>query len=85
MLTPMSVEHRAREQKPTPGSDEDPSHSDRLLIRRHSEKAWVLTYGSRLAAGYNLYKLGTLDCAVDLKPIRGSAQGRNVSQLGGKP
>jgi hypothetical protein len=69
VLIPMSDDHRAREQEPTPGSDEDrdvstPTSSECPTEEhkptpesdedpRHSEKARVPTCGSRLAAGYD--------------------------------
>ena len=86
----MSEERQTKKRKLTPESDEDldvPARRERLLIRRHSEKARVPTRGSPLAAGYDLYRLGVrvLDCTVGLKLIHGSARSRKGSQLGGKP
>jgi len=87
--TPGSGEFPAEKRTPSPVSVKDfdvSTPADKLLVRKHSEKARTPTRGSPLAAGYDLYRLdiGVLDCTVHSKLIRGSVQSRNASQLGGR-
>ena len=92
-VTPGSGESPAETRTPSPVpspvsvKDFDVSTpADRLLVRKHSEKARTPTRGSPLAAGYDLYRLdiGVLDCTVHLKLIHDLARSGKVSQLGGK-